>query len=70
MTAKEKREIAAGAARAQLRKMNLPITLDGAERVLDEMARSQPNLIASQWWLCASDHQYKLFRREWNGSQF
>lgn len=62
----EKRKIALGAARSQIRKLGIDFTLNNAEVVLDEMARTKPSLIASQWWLTASDYQYKLFRREWN----
>lgn len=65
MNAQEKREIAAGAARSQLRKMNSPLLLDSAKCVLDEMAKSNPDLIAAQWWLNASENQYKIFCREW-----
>lgn len=66
MNAQEKREIAIRAARSQLRKLGSEFTLANAELVLDEMARSEPDLIASQWWLNASDAQHRLFKKEWN----
>ena len=65
MNAKEKRQIAAGAARTELRRLGSKMTIQNAEIVLDEMARREPNLVASQWWTNASDNQYKLWKREW-----
>jgi len=65
MDAQQRRETAIRAARAQLRSNGQPMTLENAERVLDDMARTQPQLVAAQWWQTASDNQIKLFRREW-----
>jgi hypothetical protein len=65
MNAQKRRETAIRAARAQLRSNGQPITLDNAERTLDDMARTRPQLVAAQWWQTASDNQVKLFRREW-----
>ena len=65
MNLKEKRETAIGAARHQLRILDCDFTIANAEEVLDEMAFVNPNLVASQWWLTASDNQWKLFCREW-----
>lgn len=64
----ERRDIAIGATRAQMRNNGLTtkdMTLDRAERTLDELTRANPNLVASHFWLEASDNQYKLFCREW-----
>ena len=65
MNEQRRRETAIRAARAQLRSNGQPMTLENAERVLDDMARTQPQLVAAQWWQTASDNQIKLFRREW-----
>jgi len=65
MNAQEKRQIAAGAARSEMRRKNIALTLDNAKAVLDDLARTEPELIASQWWLDASDNQYRLFCQEW-----
>jgi len=69
MNMKEKRAIALGAARSQLRRMGVPIDqsvpFDDALAVLDDLHRSEPDLIASQWYAQASENQIKLLRREW-----
>lgn len=65
----EKRSIALGAAKSQLRCMGVTIDrsvpFDDVLRVLDDMHRAEPDLIASQWYATASDNQIKLLRREW-----
>ena len=71
MTQKEQREIAAGAARSQLRKMGFELknaTADSAFATLDDMTRTEPNLIASKWYLNASENQFKLFESEWKST--
>lgn len=67
MKQSEMRKVAAQAARSELRKRELEPTLGSAEHILDDLARSEPDLIASMWWKGASDNQIKLFRREWRG---
>ncbi len=69
MNRKEKRSIALGAARHQLRRMGVSIDQSvpfaDALAVLDDLHRSEPDLIASQWYAAASDNQIKLLRRDW-----
>src|SRR2546422_10942781 len=69
MNMKEKRAIALGAARSQLRRLGTPldhsVAFQSVLEVLDDLHRSEPDLIASQWYANASDNQIKLFRREW-----
>ncbi len=65
MRAEERRRIATAAARSQIRRLNIEPSLENAEGVLDEMARTEPDLVASQWWLTASENQYRLFHQEW-----
>ncbi len=70
MTKQEMRRIASGATRSYLRSMNFTIvemTADVALGALDDLARSEPNLIAGQWWNEASDNQVRLFKKEWRG---
>ena len=64
----EQRAIAAGAARSIIRAKSLDNTLENAECVLDELARVEPEKIAAQWWLNASENQVNLFRSEWRRS--
>ena len=70
MNMQEKRSIALGAARSQLRRIGVslesPVPFDDALRVLDDLHRSEPELIASQWYTQASEYQITLFRRDWN----
>lgn len=69
MSLAEQRDIALGAARSQLRRMGKDPQLVEAHvalRVLDDLLRSEPALIASQWYDQASDHQIALFCREWH----
>jgi len=69
MTKAEQRRIALGAARVQLR--HIGVNLDpfvpfkDVLAVLDDLHRAEPDLIASQWYAQASDHQIQLLRREW-----
>lgn len=65
MKQSEMRKVAAQAARSELRRCELEPTLDSAECILDDLAQSEPDLIASMWWMGASDNQIMLFRREW-----
>jgi len=69
MNMKEKRAIALGAARSQLRRLGTSldrsVAFHSVLEVLDDLHRSEPDLIASQWYANASDNQIKLLRREW-----
>lgn len=63
------RRVAIGAVSSELiRTARWPWELDGASArvVLDDLARTEPDLIASQWYSTASEHQLTLFEREWN----
>ena len=75
------RQIAIGAARSQLRRQHelaveyctaAGVALasqapdaDAALAVLDDIARSDPTLLASVWYRKASARQIALFRKEW-----
>jgi len=65
----EQRRIALGAARVQLRRMGVSIDpfipFKSVLEVLDDLNRAEPDLIASQWYATATDHQIQLLRREW-----
>ncbi len=69
MNMKEKRAIALGAAKSQLRRIGVTfetsVPFTDALAVLDDLHRSEPDLIASQWYATASDNQIKLLRRDW-----
>ncbi len=69
MNLKEKRSIALGAVRSQLRRMEVTIDrsvpFDDVLRVLDDLHRAEPDLVASQWYANASENQIRLLRREW-----
>ena len=66
----EKRSIALGAARSQLRRLGVSIDrsipFDDVLCVLDDLYKAEPDLIASQWYANASDYQITLLRRDWN----
>lgn len=64
MTLAEQRKVAIRAARVQLLTNGNPLTIQGAELVLDEMARTNPKLVASQWFINASNAQWNLFKKE------
>ncbi len=69
MTQREKRRIALGATRSEARRKNLdPTTLkaEDAIKVLDDLSRKEPDLLACQWYTAASERQMKTFKREWN----
>jgi len=69
MNMQEKRSIALGAARSQLRHMGISIdrsvTFHDALCVLDDLNKAEPDLIASQWYANASECQITLLRRDW-----
>ena len=70
MPMREQRRIVLGAVRSQLRTMGIPIersvVFEDVLKVLDELHRAEPELIASQWYASASEHQISLLRREWH----
>lgn len=69
MNMQEKRSIALGAARSQLRRLGVSIdrsiSLDDVLYVLDDLYKAEPDLIASQWYAHASEYQITLLRRDW-----
>lgn len=67
-SSRDKREIAMGAVIANLRNRHFTpeeISDEDALRVLDEIARREPQLIASQWYKTAPDSHLDIFCREW-----
>jgi hypothetical protein len=44
----------------------LQVSAENALDVLDDLGRSIPGLIASQWYAKATENQIRLFKREWN----
>jgi hypothetical protein len=70
MNMQEKRSIALGAVRSQLRHMEVSIDrsvpFNDVLCVLDDLQRAEPDLIASQWYVHASDYQITLLRRDCN----
>jgi len=42
------------------------VTADDALLVLDDLCRSEPQLVASYWYGKASERQFRLFGKEWN----
>lgn len=64
----EKCDIALCAVRSQARRRGVePRTLSASEAhaVLDDLARSEPGLVACQWYKAAPDRQVSHFYREW-----
>lgn len=69
MTLKTQREIALSCARGQLRKLGRAPENESADTallVIDELSRSQPDLVACIWFKSCSDAQIKAFCRDWN----
>ncbi len=68
MSMKVMRSIALGAVRGTLhvQQVNpLEISASEAHKVIDDIARVHPDLIASLWYRRASTLQLSLFYREW-----
>ena len=68
MNQQQKRRIAIGATRSEIRRLGEQphfYTPERALQVLDDLLRSEPDLIASQWYDNASEAQRQLFRKEW-----
>ena len=69
MNQTEKRQTAIGATRSQMRTMGINPKSENSQEaltVLDDNARSEPNLIASEWYIEASDNQIRLYKKDWN----
>jgi hypothetical protein len=63
------RKNAIGAARFTARQMGLsPETMFASEalKMLDDLNRTQPLLLASMWYRKAGENQIKLFKKEWH----
>ena len=68
MNKAQQRRIAIGAIRSELRRQNQDpksVNANDALLMLDDLLRSEPNLVASQWYDDASANQIVLFKREW-----
>ncbi len=68
MNQKQMRRMAQGAARSEMNRLGMdPVykKADAALRVLDDLDRMEPDLIASIWYAGASSNQIRLFKREW-----
>lgn len=67
------REIAAGAVRSELRKQGDPrpetFDADSAWCVLDNLARDEPELVASWFYRNAPEPQVRLWFKEWRAWQ-
>lgn len=64
----KQREIARGAIRSIARQRGWTLeslTFDEVTAMLDDLARTEPELVASQWYSNASKSQWKMFRGEW-----
>ncbi len=69
MNQSEQRSLALSAVRAELRRMGVPpetVHALHAHQVLDDLARSKPDLIASQWYASFGESQIVLFYQEWD----
>lgn len=73
MNKQEMRKVALGAAKSELRRIGYlePCRASScvALKALDGFSQSDPGLVASQWYLAATDNQFKLFEREWQAWQ-
>lgn len=72
MSQAEQRRIALGAVRSQMRSTGTdPRTapFDQAWETLDAIYRSDPTLVAAQWYIGSSESQVRTFKREWIQSQ-
>jgi len=69
MNKSRQRNIALSCIRSVLRSNDadfLSISEKDALDILDDLARTEPDLIASIWYLSASENQVNLFKKEWN----
>jgi hypothetical protein len=68
MKQSEMRQIAIRATRSQARRQGIEpetVDADAALRILDDIYRVDPEVIASIWYGNASDNQIKQFKQEW-----
>jgi hypothetical protein len=68
MTKAEMRRLAIGAIRSEARRQGVApesLSADAALRMLDDLYRIDPEIIASIWYGEASDNQITLFKQEW-----
>lgn len=69
MNKAEQRRLALGAARVQLRRLDVSIDpfvpFQDVLDVLDDLNRAEPELIASQWYAQTTENQIRLLRRDW-----
>ena len=69
------RRTAPGAVRSEMRSTGytnseiIATSAQDALKVLDDIARTDSQLIASEWFINASDNQIKLFSQEWRAYQ-
>lgn len=64
----ELRQIALGAVRSELRRQGRnpqTVSAESAYAVLDNLFRSEPRLLAAQWYDTASDKERSKFFKEW-----
>lgn len=72
MTKTEQRAAAIGAVRAEARRLGrepLKLSVDAAMAMLDDLARREPELVASNWWVANAEtnaRQVHLFCKEWS----
>lgn len=69
MNKKQQREIALSSARSKAREMNIKpefISANDALGILDDINRSDKELICSEWYNNRTENQEKLFIKEWN----
>lgn len=67
---RKQRDIAVGAVRSQLRSQGIDprtVSPSDAHAVLDDLARVEPDLVASQWYQAADERQLQSFYEEWQG---
>jgi hypothetical protein len=68
MIKRKQRAVALSACRGELRRQGVdPVGVSAGDAlvVLDDLARRDPGLVASQWYSQATDNQLSLFEREW-----
>ena len=69
------RRTALGAVRSEMRSTGytnseiIATSAQDALKVLDDIARTDSQLIASEWFINASDNQIALFSKEWRAYQ-
>ena len=69
MRRSEQRKIALGVVRSIARENHydmLMMTGDVAHAILDDFARTHPQMWASEWYYTATDNELRLFYRDWS----